>query len=105
MHAVPVSAVARLYYLHFCEIHPVLLSKDKQKLVCKLAIENEKYQEYASQWIHNFTTFIHSTGFGCFKGWKLFSDSMKLYPLNQLTMSSPSNMLNFFPKGMDWGKS
>lgn len=28
--------------------------------------------------IHNFTTFIHSTGFGCFKGWKLFSDSKTL---------------------------
>lgn len=46
---VPVSAMARLIYLHFCEIHPVLLSKDKQKLaVCKLAIENGKYEGYAS---------------------------------------------------------
>lgn len=28
--------------------------------------------------IQNFTTFIHSTGFGCFKGWKFFSDSKTL---------------------------
>ena len=41
--------MARLIYLSFCEIHPVLLSKDKQKLFCKLAIVNEKYQGYSSQ--------------------------------------------------------